>query len=203
MYINETLKKFLLDLASYSPTPGGGSVAALTGALSAGLISMVCNFSQNKEKKEITEIFNVSEDLREKMMDLIEKDIESYKEVSMSFKLPKGTQTQKEDRKKAIEVSLKKATEVPMLIISAAFQILILSHKLVEIGNPRLISDIGIAIILADATIQSAKLNVKINLAEIKDSDFKQTTLDKLNYFLKESKEIKVIIKEQVEKRIN
>ncbi len=109
------LKKYLNDLAAKKPAPGGGSAGALSGALAAGLVSMVVNFSIGKnspDEKRLKEILKESENLREKMSELVDEDVKVYEEVSSVFKLPKES----EGRKEKIQEALKKAAKVPLEI---------------------------------------------------------------------------------------
>lgn len=176
-YKNERLKKYVDDLAAKLPAPGGGSVVALVGALGVGLLSMVSNFTLGKEKyreseKEIEKILNRSEDLRKKLTELVDEDIRVYGMVSRAYKLPRTTDKEKEVRSQAIEEACKDALTVPMEVARCCCGGLELARRLVEIGNVRLVSDVGVAAGLLEAALKGAELNVKINLKVIENRDF-------------------------------
>lgn len=202
MYINDSIKKYLDDLAAKKPAPGGGSVGALTGALAAGLVSMVANFSIGKDlpdEERIKEILAESETLRQKMSGLIDKDVQVYKEVSSVFKIPKETS----DRKKKIQEVLKKAAEVPLKIAELGVEIMQLNKELFPICNQRLISDIGVSLSLAYSSIETGILNVEINLASIKDEQFNKTYKEKLENFKTVAHQVKSELYPEVEKVIS
>lgn len=201
MYINESLDRYLDDLAAKKPAPGGGSVGAMAGALAAGLVSMVANFSIGKnlpDEEQIKEILEESEDLRKKMSELIDEDVKAYEEFTSVFKLPKET----EGRKEKIQEALKKAADVPFKISELGVKIMQLNKELLPICNVRLISDIGVSVSLAYSSIEIGILNVEINLSSIKNEDFNKNCREKLKNFINISRQIKDEIYPEVEKRI-
>jgi formiminotetrahydrofolate cyclodeaminase len=174
MLIEKKVSNFLDELASNSPTPGGGSVAALAGALGAGLISMVCNLTIGKNKyegveEEIKRILNFSEKLRYELSQLIEEDVKVFNNFMATYKMPKETELEKEIRTKKIQESLIEAVKVPLKIAYKCINILDLSREVAEKGNINAVSDAGVAVLMAEAAFESAILNVKINLKMIKD----------------------------------
>lgn len=177
MYLEKPLKKYIDDLAAKIPAPGGGSAAALTSATGFALVSMVCNFTLGNEKfkdvwHEIQTIHQTSEKLRVAMMDLIDEDCCVYLKVSKAFKMPKDTPSQKQRRRIAIEAALKDALIVPLEICKLSNQGMTLCRTLIDIGNPNLISDVGVAVSLFNAAFESAILNVQINLNGISDKEY-------------------------------
>lgn len=192
MYIDEPLQKYLDETASGAPTPGGGSVSALVGALGAALTSMVCNFTVGKEKfkeveAEISQILSESEELRKKLMELMVADTQAYGQVSSAYSMPRTTQEEKEKRSAAIQEASKSATQVPFEIALCCYKILKLNEPLVDKGNPNLISDVGVAVLIAESALRSAVLNVEINLSYIKDNDFCTEVRNKLKPLIEES----------------
>jgi formiminotetrahydrofolate cyclodeaminase len=172
----ETVATFLDDLASSKPAPGGGSAAALTGGIAAGLLSMVGNLTVGKEKFKEVEgqalgILERSEALRAEMVRLIQADIDAFGEVSAAYKLPRATDEQKATRSQAIQASLVTATEAPLAIARTAREILDLCESISAIGNPQVISDAGVGALSAEASLNSAILNVEINLNAMKDAE--------------------------------
>jgi formiminotetrahydrofolate cyclodeaminase len=179
---------FLDDLASNLPAPGGGSVAALSGALGAALVSMVCNLTFGKKgyegvQPDIEALCARSEALRHEMLNLLEADVAAYTAYSQTAKMPKDTDEQKALRATAMQDALKNATMPPMHIAEAAVKIMDLCMPGAEKGNRWAVSDAGVAVLMAEAALRAAALNVLINLGTIKDQDFvaeKRAHLDEL-----------------------
>jgi formiminotetrahydrofolate cyclodeaminase len=168
---------FLDELASNAPAPGGGSVAALGGALGAALVSMVCNLTLGKKgyddvQDDIKDLLSQSEALRLELADLLEKDVEAYTGYSKAAKMPRGTEEEKAVRAKAMKAALKVATDVPLAIAEAAVKVMDLCMPAAEKGNKWAVSDAGVAVLMGEAALRSAALNVLINLGTLKDEEF-------------------------------
>lgn len=177
MLIKKTLESFLDELASNSPAPGGGSSAALTAAIGAGLISMVCNLTIGKKKyqhveSEMKKVLESSERIRKRFAELVDKDTKAFKKVMEAYSLPKENEDQKSLRNAAIDSSLKEAALVPLEIMKHCVDALAISRIVAEKGNRNSISDAGVSAILLFAAAESAYLNVKINLNSINDIEF-------------------------------
>jgi formiminotetrahydrofolate cyclodeaminase len=173
--IESTVKLFLDQAASSSPTPGGGSVSSLVGALGVGLLSMVCNLTLGKEKyrdveDDIRALLAECESLRNQLTDLIEADVTAYGELNTALKLPKGTEEEKALRTAAVQNALVSATNVPLEIAVNCRKGIELSAKVAEKGNRLAISDVGVGVLLCESALFSALLNVDINLKLIKDA---------------------------------
>jgi formiminotetrahydrofolate cyclodeaminase len=185
MYIDQPMRHFLDKLASRSPEPGGGSVAALTGSLGAALVSMVCNLTLGKDKYKdvqprIEELVKASEQLRLDLQDLIQKDTEAYGALSAVYKMPKNTDAEKAARTAKMQEALKTACQVPFEIGLRSLDVAKLALRAAEIGNVAAVSDAGVAVLLAQACAQSAALNVKINVNSIKDAAYNQETWSRM-----------------------
>jgi formiminotetrahydrofolate cyclodeaminase len=182
----EHIGDFLDELASASATPGGGSAAALTGAMGAALVSMVCNVTIGKRgfvdvEQELQGVRKESERLRHRLLALAEADSEAFDQVMAAYRLPKETDGERAARKVAIQYALKQATQVPLETATACAAVLGLIDQVLPKINPNALSDGGAAALLAEAGMQGAQLNVIINLADIHDADFtgeKQHELD-------------------------
>jgi len=177
MYIEQPMKHFLDKLSSKSPEPGGGSAAALVGAEAAGLVGMVCYLTLGKEKyadvqADIERLKDQSEALRADMQRLLQEDTEAFAEASAAYKLPRDTDEQKKVRAEKIQAGLKKATEVPFEIGVKALDVARLSLTAAEKGNKGAVSDAGVAVVFAEAAVQAAAMNVRINLVSIKDEPY-------------------------------
>ena len=191
MYIDQPIRHFLDKLASKSPEPGGGSVAALTGSLGAGLVSMVCSLTLGKEKykdvqPQVEALIMESEKLRTEMQDLIQKDTEVYGGLSEVYKMPKNTDAEKAARTAKMQEALKLACQVPFEIGLKSLEVAKLAGRAAEIGNVAAVSDAGVAVLLAQACAQSAALNVKINVNSIKDEAYNKATWSKMQEVLKQ-----------------
>lgn len=197
MIADSTVQAFLDDLASSKPAPGGGSAAALSGALGAALVSMVCNLTVGKKKyagveEEIKAILEKSEALRHRLVSLIEDDIAAYSAVSEAFKMPRETEAQKAERQAAMQKALKNAVLPPMNILEACVEVLKLSMPTAEKGNVNAVSDAGVAAVTAEAGMRAAAMNVLINLGLIEDEAFvreQRARLESLTAGMSELKE--------------
>lgn len=207
MYINKPLKDFLENTARGTPTPGGGSVAALVGSLGAALLCMVGNFTVGKPKYKSVEesvkgILEEAEKLKNDLSALIEKDIEAYEKFSQTSQMPKDTPLMKEKRSQALQKTLKEAAEVPLHVAEASLRVIELGQRLLPQGNPNLITDVGVGVLLAEASLKSAALNVKINLSFIKDEKYKRETNKTLGEVLSQASQIKNETLKVIEQRM-
>jgi len=171
------LERLLDDLASDAPTPGGGTAAALAGAIGASLAEMVAALTLSKEK--FAPVHDVMRSIAERallaraeFLDLAREDSEAYDAVVAARRLPKETDAQKTARGQAIEDANRRATEVPMRTAREAAALLAALPDLVEKGNPSALSDAGGAALLLEAATEGALLNVGINLPGMSDLAF-------------------------------
>jgi len=207
MLTDKKMNNFLEELASNSPTPGGGSVAALAGALGAALISMVGNLTIGKKKYEdveedIKKIISSSEKLRYELSQLIEEDVKVFNNFMATYKMSKGTEDEKKIRTEKIQASLIKAAKVPLRVAYKCLDVLNLSKEVAEKGNINVISDAGVAVLMAEAALESAILNVKINLIMIKDEKVKEELSSSIEEILLKEKGQKEKVLEIVEEKI-
>lgn len=192
--VEMTLKNFLDELASGSPAPGGGSVAALSGALGAALSSMVCNLTIGKEnydsvQKELRDALKKSEQIRIQLTKLIDKDTEAFNDVMRAIKMPKDTEEQKETRKQALQNAYKNATTIPLETAQTCEKVFDIALIVAQKGNKHSITDAAVSAIMAQAGIKAAVLNVKINLGSIKDLTFVQKTMAEIETLLRKTEE--------------
>lgn len=185
-YGNVTIKSYLNKLASGSPVPGGGSAAALLGAIGAALLSKVANFTIGKKKYKIAEgemkeIFSYSEGLRRSFKKLCFEDAKAYKKLNTVFKMPK-----RKNRENALEKALKEAASVPLEVCKMSYEAIKMCLPVTEKGNINLITDTGIASYAFLCAFESALLNVEINLKSIKDEKFIQNKRELLGPMEKE-----------------
>lgn len=178
-YVEGTIQAYLDRLASASPEPGGGSVAALVGALGAALVTMVADLTLGKERyaavqDQVADIRLKAENLRRRLSELVTLDAEAYGAVAAAMQLPRGDDDEKAARERAMQKALVGAAAVPLEIAQAALEVARLSLPAAEVGNTNAVSDAGVAVLLAEAAAQSAALNVKINTGWINDDEFNQ-----------------------------
>lgn len=177
MHVNE----FISELASNSPAPGGGSVAALCGSLGAALTSMVFNLTVGKkaylalgdeERASVDEGLVKANELKDAFLNLMNEDTQVFNKLMAAFKMPKETEEEKATRSEVIQEAYKAATNVPLEVARKAYDIYEIIEIAIDHGNKNAISDAGVAALLAQATIEGAIMNVKINLGSIKDEEF-------------------------------
>ncbi|MGE5432715.1 MAG: cyclodeaminase/cyclohydrolase family protein [Syntrophomonadaceae bacterium] len=174
MDTSKTLKSYLDDLSSNSPTPGGGNVSAFCGSLASSLGAMVCNLTIGKKKyagseAEMIEAKKSLEEFREKFLILANKDNEAFDRVMDAFKLPKETEDEKSARLEKIDEATFQAAEVPSEVIRACNDVIPFIETIVEKGNQNSLSDAGVAALLLSTASQGAFLNVLINCSSLKN----------------------------------
>ena len=208
MITDKSISSYLSEAASRSPAPGGGSVCALSGALGAAMASMAANFTIGKKnyesvQEEVKKILSESERLRLRLSELAEEDIKAYTTVSSAYSLARETDDEKKARSERIAAVTKEASAVPMEAAKCCFRILELCRDLVDIGNRNLISDVGVAVLLAESALRSANLNVEINLACLKDKSFVDEKRNVMKPLIEKSRKILDIVLKKVEKGIS
>ncbi|MCL1876283.1 MAG: cyclodeaminase/cyclohydrolase family protein [Synergistaceae bacterium] len=172
-----TLREFIDVLSSTSPAPGGGSAAALSGALGASLVAMVCRLTIGKKGYEEHEALIKSslikaEQLANSLLDAVQKDTEAFDSVMAAFALPKATDDEKETRRETIQEAFKAAVASPENIAVKCLNILEIAEEIVDKCNSNAISDIAVGALEAWAGLQGALLNIRINLPSIKDTGY-------------------------------
>lgn len=186
-----TIKAFIDELASNSPAPGGGSVAALCGSLAAGLEAMVANLTLGKEKyrtgwDKMNKVLEEGEKLRAEFINLMNEDTESFNLFMQALKMPKETEEQKASRKAAMGEASKAATAVPLRTLESCVKAAELSFAAAKYGNSNAVSDAGVAALLAEAAGKAASYNVKINLPGITDEAFAEECRERMEKALAE-----------------
>ena len=178
-----TVGDFIRELGSSAPAPGGGSVAAMNGAMAAALVEMVANLTLGNAKYEAVheEMRGIQETMygmKEEFVRYIDKDSAAFMELMGAFKLPKETEEEKAHRKEEIQGATKQAALVPYEIGKLAYTLLPYAETVIVKGNVNAVTDGMIAVINARAAIKSAFLNVKINLGSIQDEAFVKQLAD-------------------------
>jgi len=179
------LREFCNETLSDSPAPGGGSVAALMGALGASLGGMVANLSAGKRGwDDKLEYFSdravKAQQLKDELLSLVDEDTAAFNKVMDAFALPKESGEEKAVRSRAIEEATKYAAEVPLKVMETASKSYELLSEMADQGNPASISDVGVGALATRACTEGAALNVRINLGQLKDEKFKAALLEKV-----------------------
>lgn len=201
------LRRFCNQTLSDSPAPGGGSVAALMGALGVSLGGMVANLSAGKRGWEAKlEYFSdwavKAQQLKDEMLSLVDEDTFAFNKVMAAFGLPKGTAKEKSARSAAIEAANKLAAEVPLRVMQTAAKAYDLLAEMAARGNPASISDVGVGLLAVRACIEGAGMNVRINVTNLKDEKSKISLSNKVQVFTEESEARFKEISKLVEKRL-
>ena len=183
--IDSTVRQFLDGLASDAPTPGGGSAAALAGALGAGLVSMVCQFTVGREKyaavdADMQRVLRQSEALRVELQGAVDGDIAAYGSYRAASAMAKETDEERAARDAALDAASRASTDVPLRVAEWCAELLELALEAAQKGNPNLISDAGVGAQLAQAALRSALLNVRLNLNWIDDTAYVQGVTERL-----------------------
>jgi glutamate formiminotransferase/formiminotetrahydrofolate cyclodeaminase len=194
------LRQFCNETLSDSPAPGGGSVAALIGALGVSLGGMVANLSAGKrgwdDKLHYFSGWAVkAQQLKDELLVLVDEDTAAFNKVMDAFALPKDSAEEKAARSAAIQAANKYAAEVPLRVMETAFKSYEILTEMAKKGNPASISDVGVGLLAVRACVDGAAMNVRINLAGLKDEKLKSALLEKVKQIRAESEsEFKVII---------
>jgi formiminotetrahydrofolate cyclodeaminase len=189
MTTHSSVEKFLDDLASGTPTPGGGSAAAIMGAMGAALVSMVCNVTLGKKgheavAAEMQSVRAESERLRAHLTALVAADVAAFDGLMAAYRLPKSSDAEKAQRAAAIQISLRSATETPLDCARACAAVITLSKRAGEHGYAGVISDAGVGVLAANTALRSAALNVYINAPSLQDRVFAQQAIEELEQML-------------------
>ena len=200
-FCDDTIKKFIGDLESDMPAPGGGSVAGLIAALSGALNSMVYSLTVgkksymelNEDSQNMIKKFQAeSLDFSKRSLEIMDEDRENFLKLMDSYKMPKETEEEKEARKKAIRDNTIKSMEAPLVLARECIKFYENLNIMAQFGNKMLLSDLGISAILLHSAIESSIVNVKVNLNGLRNEDF----------FKEIDKEIEDIMKKSsIEKR--
>jgi methenyltetrahydrofolate cyclohydrolase len=172
-----SVEKFLDDLAGGNPTPGGGSAAAIMGAMGAALVSMVCNVTIGKKgyegvEAEMRAILQESERVRCRLTAMVAEDVAAFDSIMAAYKLPKISDEDKTRRASAIQAALRRATEAPLDCARVCAEVIALARRASEQGYLNVISDGGVGVLAGFTGLRSAALNVYINAPALKDRAF-------------------------------
>jgi glutamate formiminotransferase/formiminotetrahydrofolate cyclodeaminase len=187
-----SVSAFVASVASPTPTPGGGSVAALIGSLAAALAQMVAGLTVGRKKyaaveAEMRDVAQRAAALGQRLSQLVELDAQAYGAVSSAYKLPKETPEQSAQREAAITTALIGASEVPLETARACAEVAELAETAATKGNTNAVSDAGVAALLADAACRGAAYNVRINVAALPERAAGRALVEAAEEFVRET----------------
>lgn len=202
-----TIQQFTEVLASEAPAPGGGSVAALCGSLAAGLAAMTANLAAGKRGwEDKLSVFSPlalnAQEIREKLLFLIDEDTRAFNQVMLAFGMPKSTDEEKAARKKAIQQANLYAAEIPLQVMQTTAEIFPILREMILKGNPSSITDAGVGVLCACTAIEGAGMNVLINLQGIEDEAANSRLRNSANEIIGNSLETKTELLAEVQKKI-
>ncbi len=202
-----SVEVFVREVASPSPAPGGGSIAALAGAQGAGLLSMYCNLSQNRDKlgdvvDELQEKGEEARFLKTKLIEAIDEDTLAFNQVMEAYRLPKESDNDKAVRKEVIQKAGINAAEIPLHTARGSLRVLSLVNEVAGKGNPMAITDLGVANLQAFSGVTGACYNVKINLDMIKDQERVTEFETEINSIMKEAEELFNKNRKRIEEKV-
>ena len=189
MIVDRTIRGFLDELASSAPTPGGGSAAALVGAVGAALLAMVGNLTAGKKGYEavdrsMRDLVAESDRLRSELVRLADEDVRVFGEVMAAYRMPRGDDAERAARRAAIQRALLDATEAPLELARVCSEVIELAATAAEEGNTNVVSDAGVGVVAAHAALRAAALNVWINAGSIDDREFVDRAVAELERLL-------------------
>ena len=206
--VDLSLKCFANEVASSSPAPGGGSVAAYAGSQGYALIAMVCRLTVGREKhraveEELTSLMLTAEAKKESLLALVEEDTQGFYGVMEALGLPKSTEEEKTARREALEAATIQAAEIPLKTACLCLEGLREIPNLLEMGNPNVLSDMGVAALMLESGLEGALYNIQINAQGLKTEDIAQHFRATSTHLREEGKNLTVKIREWVLKGLN
>lgn len=171
------MDEFTAGLASADPTPGGGSASAAAGAFAAALIAMLARLSMGRGGDDalFTRTAEAMDRARTTLLDLAVQDARAFDAVMVTMRMPRGSDEAREARAQAIQWAMREAAEVPLEVAEQALAVLETAREILPAANPNAASDGGVAVLLAYASAHGAIANVRVNLASIKDEEYRTT----------------------------
>ena len=189
---DQTVEAYLASVAAAAPTPGGGSVSALVGALAVALTRMVGGLAMGKtgyesSQDELRELEARAEPLQRRLVVLADEDSAAYDRVVQAMRLPRSSDAERAARVAALQAAYRQATEIPLETVARCVEALALVRTAAEKGNRGASTDCGVAALLAEAAIRGASLNVRVNLASLKDEVYRSAAESQLEASLSQA----------------
>ena len=193
--VEKSCLEFMEELSSKNAVPGGGSAAALGGALGVGLSNMVASLTIGKKKyaeveEEVEKILADGLNIQKELLDLVKADAEVFAPLSKAYGLPKETEEEKAYKEQVLSEASIKATLVPLAIAEKAYQSMHLARRIAEIGSRLAVSDAGCSILFLEAALKAARYNIMINLPLITDQLFVEKTTERIGLLICEAEKL-------------
>ena len=207
VFAKQTIESFVADLNSTKPMPGGGSAAAICGAMAAALAGMSAHMTVGKKKyidveDKMQELIAATKVLQEEMLAMAQEDADMYTLVLQAYKLPNATEAEAAERARAIEEASKTAVTASLKVTGACMQIMKLAYTTVTEGNQMMVTDGSASALLARACQQVAAYNVRINLGSVKDEVVRAEAEQLLERHLSEGKALQEDVLKEVDRRL-
>jgi formiminotetrahydrofolate cyclodeaminase len=188
---DKSCRQFVQALALKVPVPGGGAAAAFVGSIGIALSNMVGNYTIGKKKyanveDKVQELLKKGAEVQDALLDLIAKDAEAFEPLSQAYGLPSETDEQKKMKEEVLERESKNACFIPIKIIRKAVEGIKIHKCMCESGNKLLISDVGCGVVFLQAALIAGKLNVLINLNNVKDTEFVKKMREEIDSIVEE-----------------
>ena len=182
--VNMKLNAFANETASESMAPGGGSISAYVGTLGISLATMVANLSSHKpgwddKWEQFSNWAEKGQQLKDKLLFLVDEDTKAFNKIIDAFRLPKASEEEKTTRSKAVQDATKFAIEVPFQVMKTSYDCFEMIEEMIKIGNPNSITDAGVGALCIRTAVFGAYMNVKINMADLKDESWKKAMQEK------------------------
>ena len=205
--VGMSLSAFADETASESPAPGGGSISAYVGTLGISLATMVANLSSHKRGwddrwEEFSEWAEKGMDLKNELEWLVDEDTEAFNKIMAAFGLPKESDVDKANRKKAIQEATKYAIEIPLKVMEVCYQSFEIIEAMANIGNPNSVTDAGVGALCARAAVLGAGMNVRINTGDLEDKEYVAKVLSRVEELSKLANEAERRITDVVASKI-
>lgn len=203
MLVEKNYKGYLDELSSNSPSPGGGSVSAISGGLAVSTMQMVCSVTIDKKGYEeysdhFKNLYNKAQEFKDFFINAVDEDSEAFSLVIQAFRMPKATEEEKKARLTAIQQGYKHAAKVPFEIGKKAYEFLPLLEQTIDNGNKSAITDAYVSAVQLFAAIDGAFINVRINLSSIKDKEFVDKYNEEMDIMLIDANKRVTLIKEKI-----
>ncbi len=207
-FYEETLDSFLAQLSTKAPVPGGGGASALVGAVAASLSHMVAALTVGKQKyaaveDEMQTVLERADALQKRFLSLMDEDAEAFAPLAKAYRLPKGTDAEKTERDKIMELALRSAVEPPLKIMETCGDALDLISTCADKGSVMAVSDAGVAATLCRAALEGASLNVFINTKPMLERDYAEAINVRARRMLKQFSASAQAIYEKVGKQLD
>jgi formiminotetrahydrofolate cyclodeaminase len=203
---DQAIGTWLEELGSAAPAPGGGAVAAMSAATAAALVEMVGNLTVGRpayaeHEEQVTAVRDAARRLRQRALGQIDEDATAFRALMAAYRLPRQTSEQQAARRPAIQAATRQAAAVPLDVAATAAEVVRLAAQLPGRSNPNVLSDVGVAGATAAAAIETAAINVDVNLASLTDPEVKAALTAQLNGHLaaaEQGRQLGARVREQV-----